>query len=241
MFDDSTCEEIGYYVYLLQDPRNNEVFYVGKGSRNRVFQHVRHAQGLGDIEVRDTPERIRRILEIIQDGHQIQHIIIRHGLTELEAFHVEAAIIDLIDLIGGHNLTNLQLGMHAHDFGLLHAEELRLRYEAEQLITELPLILFHLNQLYRPNMTDEDLYNTTRGNWRISARRDDANYAIATYRGLTREVYEINNWYEVEVNGRIRWAFNGERVQDVNVRNELLGRRVIRIPGARSPFTYLNC
>jgi hypothetical protein len=36
----STIEKLGYYVYLLIDPRNDKVFYVGKGKGNRVNQHL---------------------------------------------------------------------------------------------------------------------------------------------------------------------------------------------------------
>lgn len=39
MFSQSVIEKLKYYVYLLQDPRDNSVFYVGKGVGNRVFQH----------------------------------------------------------------------------------------------------------------------------------------------------------------------------------------------------------
>ena len=30
-----------FYVYVLIDPRDNEVFYVGKGQGERAFQHER--------------------------------------------------------------------------------------------------------------------------------------------------------------------------------------------------------
>jgi uncharacterized protein len=39
-FSKAVCERIGSYVYILKDPRNGNIFYVGKGKRNRVFQHL---------------------------------------------------------------------------------------------------------------------------------------------------------------------------------------------------------
>lgn len=32
MFSQAVIEKLKYYVYFLQDPRNNEKFYVGKGA-----------------------------------------------------------------------------------------------------------------------------------------------------------------------------------------------------------------
>lgn len=40
-FSQKTCEALNYYVYCLQDPRSNHIFYVGKGKDNRVFEHVK--------------------------------------------------------------------------------------------------------------------------------------------------------------------------------------------------------
>lgn len=37
--------ELGWYVYTLRDPRDDTVFYIGKGKGNRAYQHARHAAG----------------------------------------------------------------------------------------------------------------------------------------------------------------------------------------------------
>ena len=33
-------ERLGYYVYLLSEPPDGRIFYVGKGKGNRVFSHA---------------------------------------------------------------------------------------------------------------------------------------------------------------------------------------------------------
>jgi len=40
-FSPEVEKEIGYYVYRLIDPRNGNVFYVGKGKGNQVFNHIK--------------------------------------------------------------------------------------------------------------------------------------------------------------------------------------------------------
>ena len=36
--------KLQYYVYALVDPRTDQIFYVGKGAGNRVFQHIAEAE-----------------------------------------------------------------------------------------------------------------------------------------------------------------------------------------------------
>ena len=42
-FNQNVKEAIAYYVYALVDPRDQKIFYIGKGKDNRVFQHAEAA------------------------------------------------------------------------------------------------------------------------------------------------------------------------------------------------------
>lgn len=42
-FKQSVIEGLKCYVYVLVDPRDNRIFYVGKGTGNRVYQHAQAA------------------------------------------------------------------------------------------------------------------------------------------------------------------------------------------------------
>ena len=85
---------VGYYVYRLVDPRTKQTFYVGKGRGNRLFQHVSEALAKED----HTTLKLDRIREIKKEGFEVGHVVHRHGLSEKEAFEVEAALIDAYGL-----------------------------------------------------------------------------------------------------------------------------------------------
>ena len=76
---------LGSYVYIYSDPQTNKPFYVGKGKGQRAFAHLDCADGAkGEV-----------IENIRARGLQPRIDILRYGLTEKEAFLVEAAAIDL--------------------------------------------------------------------------------------------------------------------------------------------------
>ena len=128
MFDEKSIQNLQYYVYALIDPRNSKVFYIGKGTNNRVFDHAEGALK----EQEDGSNKIETIKEILRTGQNVEHIIIRHGLTEEEAFHIEASIIDFSRYLN-INLSNVVLGHNSIEKGLMTADEIVRLYNAPPL------------------------------------------------------------------------------------------------------------
>lgn len=234
MFSQSVIEQLNYYVYFLRDPRNGMVFYVGKGKGNRIFNHV--ACSL-DTEV--SSDKIDLIKEIGASGRQVEHFVLRHGLDEHSAFEVEAA---LIDFVGLSNLSNLQGGHYSSDFGIKSIDEINAMYNADVLDTDLPIMLININKLYHREITEDELYEATRKSWVLSERREQARYAVATYRGLTREIYQIDSWFPVETENKTRWGFTG-KVASSEIRSALRYKNITGYfpRGAANPIKYLNC
>ena len=92
-FSQAVCEKIENYVYILKDPRTSLIFYIGKGVGNRVFQHVNCV-----IENSNESDKLNLIREILNDKLEVEHYILRHGLTKEQAFEIESACIDLLGL-----------------------------------------------------------------------------------------------------------------------------------------------
>lgn len=88
-------KNLGYYVYLLIDPRADWIFYVGKGTGSRCFSHVREARKT-TRDSKDDYEKLATIRVIEDSGRKVRIEILRHGLTEAEAFHLESAAMDLL-------------------------------------------------------------------------------------------------------------------------------------------------
>ena len=44
-FSPDIIKKLKWYVYLLSDPNSEEIFYVGKGKGNRVFDHFNNLNG----------------------------------------------------------------------------------------------------------------------------------------------------------------------------------------------------
>jgi len=224
-FSNAVCERIGYYVYFLKDPRDDNIFYVGKGNGNRIFQHV-----LCALETSDKSDKLDLIREI--GSENVQHYILRHSLTENEAFEIESTCIDILGL---NTLTNIVKGHDSWERGIKSADEVIQHFDAAEITITEPSIIININMLYRRFMSPEELYNATRCCWKIGQRRNQAKYAIAAYRGLVREVYSIESW---EPNEK-RWGFIGRLAED-KIRAKYLNQSLKKymVKGSQNPIKY---
>jgi hypothetical protein len=226
-FSEAVSERIGYYVYLLKDPRNVSIFYVGKGKGNRLFQHVQCA-----LENATENDKYNLIREIHKEGKEVEHFILRHGLEEKLSLEIESSVIDLL---GIENLTNSIKGHDTWERGLKTVDEVFQHYDAKAVTFDEPCIIININRLFTRGISAQKLYDSTRSSWVVGTSRDKAKFAIASYRGLVREVYEIERW---QPNGD-RWEFIG-KVADDKIRDKYLNQSLENYikKGGQNPIRY---
>lgn len=232
---------LGFYVYLYVDPRNHRPFYVGKGVGSRVLAH------LGD----SAESRKVAVLKELRDvGLEPEIDILAHGLRDEEtAFRIEAAVIDALGLEG---LTNAVRGWRSVQSGRMPLSELTLYYAATPCRVVVPALLIRINRLYRHGMSGVELYEATRGTWKLGQRRTGARYAFAVFEGLVREVYEIEAWHRAGSTPYTtrdatalkldRWEFTGHAASD-EIRAAYVERSVASYfrQGQQMPTVYVNC
>jgi uncharacterized protein len=235
-------EKLGFYVYLYVDPRDNRPFYVGKGQGNRIYHHLN-----------DTTEtaKVQRIEELQKLGQKPTLEVLRYGLTENEAYLVESAAIDLL---GIPELTNRVKGHGSLRGGRARLEDLVQELNAEEVEITDKAILINISQLYRYGMSETELYDATRGVWKVGNRCRDAEYAFCLYGGIVREVYLISTWVpagstmtrrdfsEKEYDMSRRLEFVG-KIAPEPVRKKYLGKSVRQYfsQGSQNPIKYVNC
>jgi hypothetical protein len=234
---------LGFYVYAYTDPRDDSVFYIGKGVGARAVSHLT-----------DTSEsaKVARIADIRAAGLQPSIDIIAHGLRDdLEASRVESA---LIELMGVGNLTNAVRGRFSTDFPRRSLADLVMEHAAEPVDVVDPSLLIRINRQFRYGMSETALYEYTRGIWVIGERRERAKLAMAVYDGIVREVFQIESWHpagttsyetrdqeELGKHRQKRWEFVGRRA-DEPYRSRYLGKSVQGLfkPGQQSPIVGVN-
>ena len=195
-FSEKAIESLnGFYVYALIDPRNEKVFYIGKGTENRVFSHEIESGKSRESE----KKKIQQIREIENSGYSVKRLLVNWGLSENEAFVAEATLINLLNRMPDIRLTNEVSGHHVHES--LTTEEFELQYGAVPLEKEdikHSILVIKINKLYRRGMSEEELYDAVRGFWAASLKSIEARkvkYVFGVYNGLIVGVYKPDVWH----------------------------------------------
>lgn len=178
------AERLAHYVYLLVDPRDGVVFYVGKGIGDRCLQH-----GPND----DLAAKSSRLAELKAAGLEPRIEILRHGLeTAAEALLIEATAIDLLGL---GNLTNIQPGHGSLEFGRTTLADLAVRYMPVDAEIHHKVIFLKLALTYHKGMSPGALYEAVRGVWPFNPDyANDYDYALCVHEGIVVEVYRTHHW-----------------------------------------------
>lgn len=241
-FSPYVAERLQSYVYLLSDPRNGDVFYVGKGIGNRVFAHARDA-----LDEQLQSNKLDRIRDIRGAGLQVGYELLRFGLTPREAFEVEAAAIQLLGL---GELLNVVAGHHAELRGRMSTSDAISLIDAPPVgeITE-PVLLIKIPKLWYPSIPESELLEATAGWWKIGPRRERAKHAFCVNRGVIREIYRIDSWrpraegdrdWEHDLGKAPRWGFEGVVAHELgHYRNRSV--RHLYKQGEASPIKFVNC
>jgi hypothetical protein len=241
MFSQKAQEQLGYYVYCLVDPRDKKIFYIGKGVGNRVFSHANDALEYEDVST----DKLEKIREIIKSGHEVKHYIIRHKLTEEDALTVESVLIDFLTYKEFNTeslLTNIVAGHHQWNEGIKTVDEIKQIYDCEPICLKEghKLLMVNLNRTYKKGV---DLYNITRGEWRVSkSHADQVNYLLGVYKGIVRCVIKpTSRWQPVRSgDSSTRYYVNGV-IDDIEGNALYLNKDVTAYPfPSRGAIRYIE-
>ncbi len=254
-FSQAAIEALNHYVYCLVDPRNNKntIFYVGEGCGNRVFDHARCA-----IVGSAPSDKLDMIREILNSGHSVKYYILRHNLTEQEAYTVESTIIDLLTYPEFNNLsllTNIVAGHHQWDEGIKKSYEIEQMYSCAPIEPKHKLLLVSLNKTYlqknvRGVYVRKNIYEATRGYWTVNkSRADNAEYILGVYKGIVRLVIKPTSEWKLATHDDNGNQFIGKRkrycidgvTDDITGNNLYMNKDVSAYPfGRQGSFTYIN-
>lgn len=225
-FSAAVQKALGHYVYCLVDPRDNKIFYIGKGQGNRVFAHASDSLN-EDLE----SLKLETIRNIRHSGFDVAHYIIRHRLTEEEAFMLESTLIDFLTYPQFNLksvLTNIVSGHHQWDEGIKTVDDIQTIYDCQpiEIRDDEGILLVSLNRSYNQAKADGvyqrlNIFEATRKYWSIGKKRPEAiKYVLGVYHGIVRSVVRISGyrWTEKADDGTIfpkpRCCFDGQLVED---------------------------
>lgn len=231
-FNQSVITKLGEYVYGLQDPRDNKVFYIGKGECNRIFDHFNEAdKQLNSKTQSNWTAKLRRIAEIWDEGLDVDWWIIRYNLQAggnlpLDAYDVEAALIDVLEISQNGPTLNDIAGHRKATRGILSSDDVAaLAAKAVNPKTAYPAVFVF--PIQNALIKGVSVYDATRRLWAVSEqyRNLPAPLSIGIANGESKGVFEINQWEEASS----KWEFTGK---DITNNHDLYNTSWLTVIGA---------
>jgi hypothetical protein len=199
-FDILQKERLGKYVYALRDPRNGNIFYVGQGINDRVFEHFNEADNClnSSIPFRQMSSKVIRILDIWNNNEDVEWVILAHNLpTENNnvADLIESAIFD--------GLSESQNGETLNEVSPPNSSRL-LPDDLEAMAAEFVnpataysnVFIFPIQNALTRGVNP---YNATRTTWAVHANYQALNpaYAVGLKNSISKGSFEIGSWTNV--------------------------------------------
>lgn len=258
-FSSKTIESIDYYVYVLVDPLDKKIFYIGKGKGNRVFSHVENVKKKMcsnhsfQNNQKDKESKIAEILSRNKNNEVITYIV-RYGLTNEHALLIESVLIDVfkhkldVSLSDIDSIANEANGYETSK-GCVSTEDLE-NYFSGKNVADLndgsKYLAINISLLSKD---PEEIYNRVRFSWKLNKETaDQADYILATHAGLILGVYKLDakKWClveeKVESTSLPRYYFNEDPDAELtDVRKRLVGSLLPkkRERGAANPIWYI--
>ena len=252
LFSQKTQEKLKSYVYILIDPRDNKIFYVGKGSGNRVFSHINDA-----IFNSNETEKLEIIRAIKLDNLKVNHFIIRHGLEESEALIVESVLIDFLtfkDFAEVAKISNIVSGHHSFNQGIKTVNDCEILYNCKELKKEdikHKVLVININKTFdnkrkkkseNPVYERPNIYEATRGWWVLDKKRaENSDFVLAEYKGVIRAIFKPEKWIQADGDkGTKRWGFEGSEITSKEILDIYINKEVPKIRGMANPIRYFK-
>lgn len=215
-FDALVQTSLGHYVYGLLDSRQSpsRVFYVGKGGGSedsggnaRLFEHFAQADKESSNPTANRSRKVQTILDIWTAGLDVTWCIFRHSLSTPEvAFHVEAAILDALEVTKNGRPENDIEGMWVREHGFLReSNAFALGAQPVNPASPYDVLIFNINSSLgrkrRKLITSEDVYECTRGAWILGKefRLGPTALAVGVMNDIGWGTYTNLRWQDPEV------------------------------------------
>lgn len=237
-FDDRIIQRLGTYVYALRDPQDGRVFYVGKGTGNRVFDHFNETDGCR-LRNNGWSDKTHRIAAIWDRDQEVEWFILNHRIcanalptpddiaNSIEATvicalhdsHIEEPLTNVVDApnpLGAGHLTEAEVW----DLG------------AAPVDPEDPCPAVFVFPIGNQLAAGRNTYEATRSYWSVGDRFRQMQQAIAVgldNGGISRGVYSVDHWDLVPGLARTKYEFVGAEL--ANGANALLEKNWRKITG----------